>query len=430
MGLALYRGVSRVAGPALRLWLGHRRRRGKEDPARLNERYGMASRARPAGPLVWFHAPSNGEARSALGLVNALLAARPDAHVLFTTLTLTAARMLEEALPARAFHQFVPLDVPSWIDRFLDHWRPDAAIWIEGDVWPNFATQVAARGIPTAFVNARLSQRSFAGWQKYAALLKLPLNLFDICLAQSPADGARLSALGARNVKFVGHLKFDGAQLPVDAEALADLADAIGHRPVWLAASTRPGEEEAVLAAHKILAQHHAGLLTLLVPRHARRGDEIAAMLRDQGLRFAQRSKGERPSAPHAVYLADTMGEMGLFYRIAGIAFIGASLIDKGGQNPLEPAQLGVAMAFGPDMSNCRDIADAMLAAGAAVTIRDGASMADAISAYLNDPALRQRAAQAGVDVAAQGRGATARVLAELAPLLAKLPAEAAHARA
>jgi 3-deoxy-D-manno-octulosonic-acid transferase len=432
MGLALYRGATAMAAPALRLWLGHRRRHGKEDAARLGERYGIANMARPAGPLLWFHAASNGESRSALGLVKALLAARPDLHILFTTFTLTAGRMLQEALPPRALHQFVPLDVPAWVDRFLDHWRPDGAIWIEGDIWPNLAVRAAARGVPLAFVNARLSQRSFARWQKFESVMRPPLDRFGICLAQSPGDAERLTALGARNVKFVGHLKFDGAQLPVDPAALTSLATAMEGRAVWLAASTRPGEEEAVIDAHKVLAKRHAGLLTILVPRHARRGDEVEAILRARGLSVARRSRGDRPGKETEVYLADTMGEMGLFYRLAGIAFIGASLIDKGGQNPLEAAQLGCAMAFGPDMSNCRDIADAMLRAGAAVEIRDGASMADAISAYLSDPALRQRAMQAGVNVAAQGRGATERVLAALAPLLATLPApdDHSHARA
>jgi 3-deoxy-D-manno-octulosonic-acid transferase len=428
--MGAYRIAASAAAPALRLLLNARLRAGKEDASRLQERSGIAGRARPAGRLLWIHAASNGEARSALGLVKRLLDGDPGLHILFTTFTLTAARMLEEILPARAVHQFVPLDVPAWIDRFLDHWRPDAALWIEGELWPNLIDRTAARGIAMALVNARISARSFTRWKNAGSWLRPPLAAFDVCLAQSPADAERLAALGARSPQFLGHLKFDGAELAADGQALQQLRTAIGARPAWLAASTHAGEEEVVLAAHKRLAVAHPNLLTILVPRHARRGDEVAALIETSGLRFARRSCGGMPTPDTELYLADTMGELGLFYRLAPIAFVGASLVPKGGQNPLEAAQLGCALAFGPHMTNCRDIADALIEAGAAAEIRDADALAARVIALLRDDATRNGASLAARAVAAQGRGATDRVLEALQPVLSRLSAPAGRPHA
>jgi 3-deoxy-D-manno-octulosonic-acid transferase len=428
--MGVYRIAASAAAPALRLLLNARLRAGKEDASRMQERFGIAGMARPTGSLLWMHAASNGEARSALGLVRRLLDADPNLHILFTTFTLTAARMLEEALPARAMHQFVPLDVPAWVDRFLDHWRPDAALWIEGELWPNLIARTAARDIAMGLVNARISARSFARWKNAGSLLRPPLDAFAVCLAQSPADAERLAALGANSPQFVGHLKFDGAELAADAQALEQLRAAIGARPVWLAASTHAGEEEAVIAAHRRIAARLPDLLTLLVPRHARRGDEVAALLEASALPFAQRSGGDMPAPGTAIYLADTMGELGLFYRLAPVAFVGASLVPKGGQNPLEAAQLGCALAFGPHMTNCRDIADAMIAAGAGVEVRDPYALAARVLALLQDDTARRKAGEAARAVAAQGRGATERVLAALQPIVSRLQAPAGHRHA
>lgn len=426
--MAAYRIAASAAAPALRLLLNARLRAGKEDAARLRERFGIATAPRPAGAVLWIHAASNGEARSALQLLRRILESRQDVHVLFTTFTLTAARMLAESLPPRALHQFVPLDVPGWIDRFLDHWRPDAALWIEGELWPNLIARTAARGVPMALVNARLSARSYERWRRGGPWLRPPLDSFALCLAQSPADAERLASLGAPAPRFVGHLKFDAAELAADPGALQALGDAIGGRPAWLAASTRAGEEEIILEAHKRLAAAHPDILTVLVPRHARRGDDVVALLERSRLASARRSRGELPAAHHAVYLADTMGELGIFYRAVPIAFVGASLLPQGGQNPIEAAQLGCAICFGPHMTNCRDIADALIAAEAAVEVRDAEGLVSHVAAMLADPGARARAGAAAQAVAATGRGATERVLDALQPLLQRLPHDAAHA--
>lgn len=421
MMIALYRQAMSAAAPALRLLLAARLRRGKEDPARLPERQGIASRPRPLGPLIWVHGASVGEALSVLPLIDRLLGLRDDLSILVTTGTLTSAKLMAERLPPRACHQFVPLDCPAWVERFLDHWRPDLALWVESELWPALLTLTAARGVPMALVNARLSERSFARWQKLAGTAKQLLDCFAVCLAQSTETAARLRQLGRQAVD-TGNLKAAAAPLPVDTAELTRLQAAIAGRPVWLAASTHPGEEEIVAAAQAPLAAAFPHLLTLLVPRHATRGAEIAAQLRHQGLVVARRAAAEPIERDTAIYLADTMGELGLFYRLAPIAFIGGSLVAHGGQNPLEPAQLGAAILHGPWTQNFADIVSRLDNAGGAVAVKDAAGLARAVAAWLADPLARARAAEAASQVAASSRGALERVMAALDPLLARLP--------
>jgi 3-deoxy-D-manno-octulosonic-acid transferase len=422
--------LGRLAAPALGLLLARRARQGKEDPARLGERRGRSALARPAGRLLWIHGASVGEARSVLPLLAMILDAYPGASALVTTGTLASARLLDTALPPRARHQFAPLDVPAWVARFLDHWRPDAALWVESELWPNMLSALAARGVPAALVNARLSAGSFARWRRLGRALRPPLGSFARVLAQSEADAARFAALGARGVAMPGNLKFDAAILPADAAALEGLRAALGARPRWLAASTHEGEEEIAAAAHEALAPALPGLLTILVPRHAARGEEIARLLAARGLAVARRGRGELPGAATDVYLADTMGELGLFYRLAPVAFVGRSLARGGGQNPLEAAALGAAVLAGPLTGNFGDIYAGLAQAGGARIVRDGAALTDALAALLADPAAcAALAARAGAAIAS-GRGATARTLAELGPLLEALDGADGHARA
>ena len=422
--------LATLAAPALSIWLARRARLGKEDPARLGERRGIGGLERPAGRLLWIHGASVGEARSVLPLLNLILDTHRGAQALVTTGTLASARMLADALPSRARHQFAPLDVPAWVARFLDHWRPDAALWVESELWPNMLAALATRGVPAALVNARLSQRSFDTWRRAAPLLRPPLGAFARVLAQSEADAARFAALGAHDVAMPGNLKFDAAILPADVAALASLRAALAGRPCWLAASTHAGEEEIAAAAHQELEPSFPGLLTIVVPRHAPRGEEIAAMLSARGLRHARRGRGELPGADTQVYVADTMGELGLFYRLAPIAFIGRSLARGGGQNPLEAAALGAALLAGPQTGNFRDIYDLLAAAGGVRIVADGAALGAALGALLADTDARAAiAARAGAATAA-GRGATTRALAALGGILAALDAPDGDARA
>lgn len=422
----LYRGLTRAAAPALALWLHRRERLGKEDGARLGERRGIAGLPRPPGPLAWLHAASVGEAMSVLPLIARLRARWPRVTILVTSGTVTSAQLLAGRLPAGCLHQYAPLDVPDWIARFLDHWRPDAVLWVESELWPNTIAELRRRKLPLALVNARLSPRSFARWRAAAPLLHAPVDAFELCLAQDDATASRLSALGAPRVQCLGNLKFDAEPLPVDPAKLAALRGAIQDRPVWLAASVQPGEAAAIIAAHRMISARHKRLLTIIVPRHVPRGGEIAAACRAAGLAAAQRSDGQAPDSRVDVYVADTMGELGLFYTLAPVAFIGGSLVPHGGQNALEAARLDTAVVFGPHMHNFAEVAAALLAAGGSAQAADADGLGAAVARLLDDPAAAAAQAAAGRRVADSGRGTVERVADALAPLLDRLGAAAA----
>jgi len=415
---SLYRSLTAAAAPLVRLYLNARCRRGKEDRARLGERFGIASASRPPAPLVWLHAASVGEASSVMALIERILAERPAIELLMTTGTVAAARLLEGRLPPRARHQFVPVDLPRAVERFLDHWHPDLAIWVESELWPNLLLATQRRGTPMLLVNARLSARSLSHWRALPGLVRPVLQAFALSLAQDEVQAERFRRLGASPVASVGDLKAAAAPLAADPGALKALHRQIGVRPVWLAASTHPGEEEIVAAAHVRIARDHPGLLAIVAPRHPVRGPAIAGMLRARGLRVARRGAGEAIAADAEIYLADTLGELGLFFRLSGIAFVGGSLVRKGGHNPFEAARLDCAILHGPDMTNCAAMASALDEAGAALTVGDAESLAGAVSHLLADPVERDRRGAAAVRIAAAGEGALDAVLDRIAPWL------------
>ena len=429
--LRLYRAVTTALGPLVILYLLRRMARGKEDRARFAERRGVASRPRPDAPLVWIHAASIGEAVSMLALIDEILAAHPALSVLVTTGTVTSARLLATRLPeGRAWHQYVPVDRPAYVRRFLDHWRPDLALWVESELWPNLVTATQARGIPLLLINGRMSQGSFTRWQRWPGIINPVIGAFDLCLAQDMVQAERLRQLGARRALSVGDLKSAAGPLPVSEPELAKLAAQAAGRPLWLAASTHEGEEAIAAAAHHRLREHWPDLLSIVVPRHPARASSIAAMLRERGLHVARRSAGEAIDAAVEVYLGDTLGELGLFYRLAGIAFVGGSLVPSGGHNPLEAALLDCAVLHGPDMSNCAAIARDLAAAGAALTVRDTDELAASLSRLLADPAERARRAAAGLDVAADNRAVLDAVMERIAPWLERLTPHATSAYA
>jgi 3-deoxy-D-manno-octulosonic-acid transferase len=424
--LALYRAATWAGLPLIRLYLAYRRGRGKEDRARFGERLGIPGCARPEGPLIWAHAASVGESLALLPLIARIRILRPDAHVLMTTGTMTSARLLADRLPAGAFHQFVPVDRRAYVRRFLDHWRPDLVLWSESEFWPNLVSEPAARGIPMILVQGRVSDRSLAGWRRSPALIQKLLAGFALCLAQSEDDARRLETLGARRIVCRGNLKFAAPALPADDDELARLTAAFKARPRWLAASTHPGEEALAARVHQHLKKNHPGLLTLVVPRHPERGPAIAEELGALGLKVAQRSAAEPIVSATDIYLADTLGELGLFYRLAPLAFVGKSLVPLGGQNPLEPARLGCAVVHGPHMTNFADIVRRMTAAGASLEVADEAALAAAVDRLLTDEPARTRLAAAAQAFAAAEGGALDAAIAELKPYLEGLP----HARA
>lgn len=423
----VYRGLTVALGPAVRLYLAHRRRQGKEDALRFPEREGYPSRARPPGPLLWIHAASIGEAVSTLALIDRLAGERPALNMLVTTGTVTSAHLLATRLPTgHAWHQYVPVDRPVYVRRFLAHWRPDLALWVESELWPNLIVETRRRGIPLLLVNGRMSLASFRRWSRVPALIRPLLRGFDLCLTQDAIQAERFARLGAPRALTVGDLKSAAAPLPVDEVALSALEAAIGRRPRWLAASTHAGEEELAADAHARLRQRFPDLLTLIAPRHPPRADEIAGTLKRRGLRVRRRSRHEPIGTDTDIYLADTLGELGLFYRIGGVAYIGGSIGGIGGHNPLEAALLDCAILHGPDMANTAAMAEALRAAGASEVVTDAASLARALESILANPSVQARRAAAAATVAARQRHVLDAVLDRLSPWLDRLEPDAA----
>lgn len=350
--LKVYRGVTQAARPASPLLLNRRLASGKECPERLGERRGHPGIARPAGPLWWFHAASVGETNAILPLIGALKARQPHLNILLTTMTVTSARLAEMRLPKGALHQFVPLDSPVFVRRFLRHWQPDLALFTESEIWPNLIVEAADFHAPLVLLNARMSPRSYKTWRRLRSLSRPVFSRFDLVLAQDGKIAKRLTDLGARQAIVTGNLKYDAPPPPADARKLQVLRAAIGERPVFLAASTHPGEEDIIARVHNRLKNALPEILTIIVPRHPERGAALGEMMVAQGITVARRSAGELVSDATGIYIADTIGELGLFYSLAPVAFIGGSLIPHGGQNPLEAIKLGSGVLSGPHVFN------------------------------------------------------------------------------
>jgi 3-deoxy-D-manno-octulosonic-acid transferase len=417
--LPVYRAAANGLAPISGLFLWRRAQRGKEDRNRLGERRGQASLPRPAGRLAWLHGASVGEGLALLPLVEKLIG--KGFHVLVTTGTVTSARILAQRLPSGASHQYVPLDAPRFIDAFLDHWRPDLFLLAESEIWPNTICAVHARQIPITLVNARLSPRSFARWRRFPGFISALLGKIDLCLAQSQDDAARLLQLGAPRVDAVGNLKYDVEAPPGDPVRLEALAAQIGPRPVWIAASTHAGEEALALRVHKQLSAKFPDLLTVLAPRHPHRGPEIVAAARTAGFEVAQRSLDE-PIVPTAqVYVGDTMGELGLFYRLSSVIFVGKSLVGHGGQNPIEPAKLGSAILHGPHVGNFLDVYAALDEKGGAIEVKDADALAATLTALLTEPALLRRTAEASREIVGALGGASDKIMQALEHYIAHM---------
>ena len=427
--LGIYRAGTTALGPLIALYLARRMAHGKEDRERFAERQGYASRPRPTGPLVWVHAASIGEAMSMLALIDRLLVERPTLSVLVTTGTVTSARLLATRLPAeRAWHQYVPVDRVAYVRRFLAHWRPDLALWVESELWPNLISETCRAGVPLLLLNGRMSAKSFRGWQRYPSLISPLLASFDLCLAQDAAQAERLARLGAAPAETVGNLKAAAAPLPADEGDLARMAAAFAGRTIWLAASTHAGEEDTAAFVHGALRPRHPQLLTIIAPRHPARGLDIAAALREKGFRVARRSRGDKVETATDIYLVDTLGELGIFYRLAGIAFVGGSLARKGGHNPIEAALLDCAILHGPDMSNTAGSAAALAAADASITVRDERELAREVARLIGNPLERAARAAAAAGIAADNRAVLDAVMNRIAPWLDRLSPRAARA--
>ncbi len=374
-------GLLAPIGPMI---LRRRLARGKEDPARWPEKLGRIALPRPDGNLIWLHAVSVGEGLSVLPLLRALTA-RPGVTVLLTCTTVTAMGLMQARVPDRVIVQYLPLDLPGPVARFLDHWRPDVAVMVESEFWPRLIHATHARGVPLILANARMSDRSAERWRRMRGLARAILGRFTLLTAPDAGMAARLKGLGADPARVIvtGTLKRAAERLPVDPAALAQLRGVIGGRPLWLAASTHAGEEVAVAEAHRILCKGRPDALLILAPRHPARAAEIAEILDKAGLTHTWRSRGAAPEAQ--VYLADTLGEMGLWFDLCPVSFIGGSLVPGiGGHNAYEPALHGSAILHGPHVGNFADLYARLDAAGGAQPVADAAALAAVLERVLN----------------------------------------------
>lgn len=414
--LALYRVAGAVLQPAAALLLQWRAGKGKEDPARIAERRGYPGTTRPSGPLVWAHGASVGETLSLMPLVERLVAR--GQNVMVTSGTLTSAGLMARRLPPGAFHQYLPLDVPRYMRRFLDYWQPELALIAESEIWPNMIIEARRRDIPLVMVNARMSFRSFHRWHKRPEVARALLSAFDLCLAQSEGDAERLARLGAPRVACTGNLKFDVPPPPADPAQLAMLEGLTAGRPVWMAASTHDGEEDAIITAHLTMRARLPGLLTIIAPRHPQRGMDVEDTVRRAGLTGARRGAGLTPDASVDVYIADTVGELGLFYRLATLVFMGGSLIPHGGQNPIEPAKLGTAILHGPHVTNFTDVYALLDQTGGAQIVSDTDTLARSALRLLTDPSAARSSARIAAQAVAELSGAADKVMHALDPLL------------
>ncbi len=397
-----------------------RGQQGKEDPNRRGERLGFAGRPRPEGQVVWIHAASVGETNAILPLIDNILDSNPHVHILLTTGTRTSAEIAARRLPPRAVHQYVPLDVPQYVKRFLDHWKPTLAIFTESDIWPNLILGTSERRIPLVLVNARMSPRSIRRWRKYAGIGRPLFSRFAAVLAQNTQIARAIKWLGAPNVITAGNLKIDSPPPPVNADSLAVLRNAVGQRPLFLAASTHPGEDTVIAAAHSLIQREVEGLLTIIVPRHPERGSGLAATLGGLGLRTQLRTRSSAPDNDTEIYVADTIGELGTFYSISPVALVGGSLVEHGGQNPIEAVRLGACVLTGPFVHNFRDAYTALFREGGAVEVRSSDDIARQVTMLLDDQQAAKRMRQ-GADLALQSLGgALSKTLGAIQPLLEK----------
>jgi len=412
LSLQTYRLATTLATPLAGPLLSWRLNRGKEDAMRLDERRGYAGAERPAGPLVWLHGASVGEAMSLLPLIERLT--QSGLHALVTTGTVTSARLMQQRLPTGAIHQFTPVDAPAFMRRFFAHWRPDIGLIAESELWPNMIVEAGRAGVWLAMVNARMSPRSHRRWRHARGFIGALLGEFALCLAQSEGDRDRLAELGAPDARDIGNLKYDAPAPPADGRELATLSGLTSGRHIWIAASTHDGEERIAAEAHMKLAAAFPAALTMIAPRHPSRGADIADELRALGLKVAVRSRGERPERETQIYLCDTMGELGLFYRLAGVVLLGKSLTRAGGQNPIEPAKLGSAILHGPHVANFGDVYALLDAAGGAEIARDADELSRELARLFADPGRLRAMARAAAQTVEKQAGAVERTLAAL----------------
>lgn len=389
MFIKIYNALIMILYPlVIKRYINKRKENGKEDLKRFNERIGRPQMPRPEGKLVWLHGASVGESISMLPLIQKILDNAPDVHVMVTTGTVTSADVMSKRLPERAFHQFIPLDNPIFTTRFVKYWHPNVALWFESEFWPAMLSSIKRKNIPLILINGRISNKSFKRWQQFDFISKELLSCFTLCLGQSEEDAYRLHILGAANTLCLGNLKYAGLPLPIDADKKKQFLKMAQNRPLWLASSTHDDEEVRIAKVHKRLKEKIPGLLTIIAPRHPQRGAEIKEAVAKLGLRSVLRSQEEKLSPESDIYIADTIGEMGLWYDIAQIVFIGGSFIPHGGQNFIEPSRMRDAVIVGPHMHNFTDAMNRAKKADAIIQVGDTLELEETVAQLMENKEL------------------------------------------
>ena len=419
--LSLYRQILNSNEPFLVRLLKKRQDQGKEDPHRLQERMGHPSRKREKGVLIWLHGASIGEAQTALIVVEHLQTLMPSAYFLITSGTLTSAHLIQKRVSGRIFHQYIPLDHPAWIAHFLDHWKPDMALWMESELWPNILGEIKKRNIPSVLINARLSKKSFTIWRLFQKTARSVLSAFSMILAQTQNDADHFTALGGDHVQICGNVKYSAAPLGADGNDLRDIKSAIAQRPILLYTSTHDGEEDMAADIHLALQKTYPGLLSIIAPRHPNRADKIRQDLGRKGLAVSMRGDHKNlPQDGDDIYLSDTLGELGLYYSLAPFAFIGRSLSRDGGggHNPIEAAQLGCGVLYGPNVQYQQEIYDQMGQAGAAIKAANQEELKRVFQMLLGDENEAARLQKNGLEFAQDKKNVIDDVIHAIKPLL------------
>jgi 3-deoxy-D-manno-octulosonic-acid transferase len=389
----LYSLFSYGAWPVLRILPFIRAARGKEVKSRIAERFGKTDQKRPDGNVIWIHAASNGEALSALPLIDYFQSLDNPPHILMTTMTVTSANLIKKRItPNNVTHQFIPYDHPRWVKRFYNHWQPNMAIWIESELWPNHLKTLKDNHVPAILVNARLSDKSLGRWKKFDSSFKEMISCFNIILAQTQRDMDNIKSLGVTNLFMAGNLKDYAPALPFDTYAAADISSVIGARPTILFASTHAPEEVMAISIHIALKADFPNLLSIIVPRHPNRGEDIATLSLEKNLITARRSLKMSSRIDTDIYVADTLGELGLFYHLCPIVFIGNSMgtIPGGGHNLLEPAWHNCAILSGADLHNFSVLANEMPALNSCIIVNDYNNLKEKIKVLLEDKKLQE----------------------------------------
>jgi 3-deoxy-D-manno-octulosonic-acid transferase len=381
---------------------------------RLGERFGWVDAPAFDAPVIWLHAVSLGETQAAAPLVEALLRVHPDHAVVMTTTTPTGSERVRALFGPRVFNCYAPWDLPGAVGRFLRRVRPRLLVLMETELWPNTIHCCRVFGCSVILANARLSQRSASGYARFPALTRKMLQQLDVVACQSAEDGQRFIALGLppASLEITGSLKFEITYSARQREEARRLRNAYraDSRPILLAASTHPGEEEAVLDAYARLRCEYDGCLLLLVPRHPERAAGVEKLCRRHGWRVQRRSQGYSPGADHDIVLGDMAGELALLQALASVVFVGGSLVPHGGHNPLEAAAWGVPLVCGPHMNNFSAITRQLVDAGAMIQVTPG-ELTTSLSGLLGDAVRRRAMGAAGQRVVAANRGALVRLL-------------------